>query len=99
VCLEYKWLNERSGLKNIHLTVFSFDKQTKNKTSAFESEAQSVSFILFASFDILQNNADISGELHIERLYLFSLIWSFGVLLDDQDRKKFGDLLLTLTTG
>ncbi|XP_028415382.1 dynein heavy chain 8, axonemal-like isoform X2 [Dendronephthya gigantea] len=48
---------------------------------------------------LMHNNSDLSGELHIERLFLFSLIWSFGILLDDQDRKKFGDLLLTLTTG
>lgn len=40
----------------------------------------------------------MTGELHIERIFLFSLIWSFGVLLDDHDRRKFSDLLLTLTT-
>jgi len=32
-------------------------------------------------------------------LYLFSLIWSFGALLDEPDRKKFSELLLSLTTA
>lgn len=30
---------------------------------------------------------------------MFSLIWSFGGLLDEQDRKKFSELLLSLTTA
>ena len=46
-----------------------------------------------------QGNTDIGGELHIERLYLFSLIWSFGGLLDEPDRKRFSELLLSLTTA
>ena len=46
-----------------------------------------------------QGNTDIGGELHIERLYLFSLIWSFGGLLDESDRRRFSELLLSLTTA
>ncbi|CAH3196290.1 unnamed protein product, partial [Porites evermanni] len=48
---------------------------------------------------LIEGNTDIGGELHIERLYLFSLIWSFGGLLDEPDRKKFSELLLSLTTA
>ncbi|XP_048577711.1 dynein axonemal heavy chain 8 isoform X3 [Nematostella vectensis] len=48
---------------------------------------------------LIEGNTDIGGELHIERLYLFSLIWSFGSLLDDHDRKKFSEILLSLTTA
>lgn len=48
---------------------------------------------------LIEGNTDIGGELHIERLYLFSLIWSFGGLLDEQDRKKFSELLLSLTSA
>ena len=54
---------------------------------------------LFSLTLLFQGNTDIGGELHIERLYLFSLIWSFGGLLDEPDRKKFSELLLSLTTA
>lgn len=30
---------------------------------------------------------------------MFSLIWSFGGLLDEPDRRKFSELLLSLTTA
>lgn len=61
----------------------------------------SVFFVMIRCFDLtsFQGNTDIGGELHIERLYLFSLIWSFGGLLDETDRKKFSELLLSLTTA
>ncbi|XP_060567478.1 dynein axonemal heavy chain 5-like [Ruditapes philippinarum] len=42
---------------------------------------------------MLADNIEIGGELHIERLYLFCLIWTFGGLLDANDRKSFSDLL------
>ncbi|XP_071954985.1 uncharacterized protein [Antedon mediterranea] len=44
-------------------------------------------------------NVSIGGELHIERLFLFCLIWSFGSLLEGTDRKNFSDLLRTLTSA
>ncbi|XP_033113255.1 dynein heavy chain 5, axonemal-like isoform X2 [Anneissia japonica] len=44
-------------------------------------------------------NVSIGGELHIERLFLFCLIWSFGSLLEGNDRKNFSDLLRTLTSA
>ncbi|KAL4232681.1 hypothetical protein ACF0H5_007369 [Mactra antiquata] len=48
---------------------------------------------------MLADNIEIGGELHIERLYLFCLIWTFGGLLDANDRKAFSDLLKTLSTA
>ncbi|WAR07684.1 DYHG-like protein [Mya arenaria] len=48
---------------------------------------------------MLADNIEIGGELHIERLYLFCLIWTFGGLLDAHDRKVFSDLLKTLSTA
>ncbi|BFZ10052.1 hypothetical protein BsWGS_13093 [Bradybaena similaris] len=48
---------------------------------------------------MLTDNIEVSGELHIERIYLFCLIWSFGGLLDISDRRAFSDLLKTLSTA
>ena len=48
---------------------------------------------------MLLENVEIGGELHIERLYLFCLMWSFGGLLDEKDMKGFNDLLATLSTA
>ena len=48
---------------------------------------------------MLMENVEIGGELHIERLYLFCLMWSFGGLLDEKDIKGFNDLLGTLSTA
>ncbi|XP_067674368.1 uncharacterized protein [Haliotis asinina] len=48
---------------------------------------------------MLADNIEIGGELHIERLYLFCLIWTYGGLLDQHDRKAFSDLLKTLSTA
>ena len=48
---------------------------------------------------MLAENVEIGGELHIERLYLFCLMWSFGGLLEDKDMKGFNDLLGTLSTA
>ena len=48
---------------------------------------------------MLADNIEIGGELHIERLYLFCLMWTFGGLLDEKERKGFNDLLRTLSTA
>jgi dynein heavy chain len=48
---------------------------------------------------MLADNIEMGGELHIERLYLFCLMWSFGGLLDEKDTKGFNDLLGTLSTA
>ncbi|XP_041355189.1 dynein gamma chain, flagellar outer arm-like isoform X3 [Gigantopelta aegis] len=48
---------------------------------------------------MLADNIEIGGEQHIERVYLFCLIWTFGGLLDANDRKAFSDLLKTLSTA
>ncbi|KAK6187606.1 hypothetical protein SNE40_005595 [Patella caerulea] len=48
---------------------------------------------------MLADNIEIGGEMHIERMFLFCLIWTFGGLLDQQDRKAFSDLLKTLSSA
>ncbi|XP_070190368.1 uncharacterized protein [Littorina saxatilis] len=48
---------------------------------------------------MLADNIEMGGELHIERLYLFCLIWTFGGQLDAADRKGFSDLLKTLSSS
>ncbi|KAM4694307.1 uncharacterized protein O3C94_004765 [Discoglossus pictus] len=40
----------------------------------------------------------IGGQLHIERLFIFCLIWSVGALLESLERKKFSDLLKVYTS-
>ena len=42
----------------------------------------------------------LAGDLHIERLYLFSLIWTFGNLLVHEDERcQFNELLLSLSNA
>ena len=48
---------------------------------------------------MLSDNVEIGGELHIERLYLFCMMWTYGGLLEDKDRRGFNDLLATLSTA
>ncbi|ESO89151.1 hypothetical protein LOTGIDRAFT_229063 [Lottia gigantea] len=48
---------------------------------------------------MLADNIEIGGEMHIERMFLFCLIWTFGGLLDQHDRKAFSDLLKTLSSA
>ncbi|XP_044146080.1 dynein axonemal heavy chain 5-like isoform X2 [Bufo gargarizans] len=40
----------------------------------------------------------IGGQLHIERLFIFCLIWSVGSLIECAERKKFSDLLKVYTS-
>ena len=48
---------------------------------------------------MLSENTNIGGEIHIERLYLYCLIWTFGGVLDVNDQKGFNDLLNQLTSA
>jgi len=48
---------------------------------------------------MLKDNIEIGGELHIERLYLFCLMWSYGGLLNTKEQKGFNELLATLSTA
>ncbi|KAI8520697.1 hypothetical protein Bbelb_004510 [Branchiostoma belcheri] len=48
---------------------------------------------------MLDDNVEIGGELHVERLYLFCLIWTFGGLLQGTDRQAFSNLLTSLTSA
>ncbi|KAM5165175.1 dynein axonemal heavy chain 5-like [Mantella aurantiaca] len=40
----------------------------------------------------------IGGQLHIERLFVFCLIWSVGILFETPERKKFSELLKVYTS-
>ncbi|KAM8953036.1 dynein axonemal heavy chain 5-like [Pelodytes ibericus] len=40
----------------------------------------------------------IGGQLHIERLFIFCLIWSVGSLIETSERKKFSELLKVYTS-
>ncbi|XP_018096048.2 dynein heavy chain 5, axonemal [Xenopus laevis] len=40
----------------------------------------------------------IGGQLHIERLFIFCLIWSVGALIDRTERKKFSEMLKIYTS-
>ena len=48
---------------------------------------------------MLNENTNIGGEVHIERLYLFCLIWTFGGVLELNDQKCFSELLYKLVTA
>ena len=44
--------------------------------------------------------AEVFSEVHIERLLLFSLIWSYGgVLVSSKEQLRFSALLKTLTNS
>ena len=48
---------------------------------------------------MLNENTVIGSEIHIERLFLFCLIWTFGSVLEQSDQKGFSDLLYKLVTA
>jgi dynein heavy chain, axonemal len=45
------------------------------------------------------NEGSTLNEIHIERLFLFSLIWTFGGVLEQNDQRGFSDLLYRLVTA
>ncbi|XP_063714091.1 dynein axonemal heavy chain 5-like isoform X5 [Symsagittifera roscoffensis] len=48
----------------------------------------------------LEDYANVTGGLiHVERLFLFSLIWTFGGLLTKEERKPMNDLIRNLSTA
>eukprot|EP00118_Oscarella_pearsei_P013596 m.109954 g.109954 ORF g.109954 m.109954 type:complete len:5180 (+) comp37381_c0_seq5:135-15674(+) len=52
---------------------------------------------LTSLLDCYAETREIFDELHVERLFVFSLVWSFGGLLDGNDSVKFSNLLKKLT--
>ena len=48
---------------------------------------------------MLAENTNISGDMHIERLFLYCLIWTFGGVLEENDQRGFSDLLYRLVTA
>lgn len=58
-------------------------------------------FLSFSPFLLSQTyfeTAEVFSDVHVERLLLFALIWSYGgALLHERERKKFSQLLKTLT--
>ncbi|XP_059166583.1 dynein axonemal heavy chain 8-like [Physella acuta] len=101
------WLDTRSQLE-VHVLQKSFQKTLDPIMNFVHSEAKPrlqlsevgmLKTCLGLLSAMLADNIEVSGELHIERLYLFCLIWTFGGLLDSNDRKLFSDLLTTLSTA
>ncbi|CAL1527205.1 unnamed protein product [Lymnaea stagnalis] len=101
------WLDTRSPLE-VHVLQKAFQKtldpivnfvltETKPRLQLCEVGMLKTCLCLLSA--LLADNIEVSGELHIERLYLFCLIWTFGGLLDVNDRKAFSDLLATLSTA
>ena len=48
---------------------------------------------------MLADNIEIGGELHIERLYLFCLMWTYAGLLNEKQSRGFNQLLATLSNA
>ena len=48
---------------------------------------------------MLSENTNIVGEMDIERLFLYCLIWTFGGLLEQNDQRGFSDMLYRLVTA
>ena len=49
---------------------------------------------------IYTETAEVFSEVHVERLLLFSVIWSYGgVLVGEKEQKRFSHLLKTLTNS
>ncbi|GFN75495.1 dynein beta chain, ciliary [Plakobranchus ocellatus] len=101
------WLDTRSQLE-VHVLQRAFQKTldpivnfvlTETKPRLLLCEVGMLKTCLGLLAAMLDDNIEVSGELHIERLYLFCLIWTFGGLLDANDRKAFSDLLTTLSTA
>ncbi|KAL5009692.1 hypothetical protein ScPMuIL_011997 [Solemya velum] len=101
------WLDSRSP-QEIHVLQRSFQKTLDPLINFVLNEARCplklsevglFSTCLGLLSAMLADNIEIGGELHIERLFLFCLIWTFGGLLDGVDRRGFSDLLKTLSSA
>ena len=46
-----------------------------------------------------EHQQHIGGDLHVERLFLFCLVWAYGGLLEGNAAKSFSDLLKTLSSA
>ena len=48
-------------------------------------------------FQNYAETGEVFEKMHVERLFLFSVVWSFGSLLQGPDRIHFSDFIKTLT--
>lgn len=48
---------------------------------------------------MLSENPSIASEIHIERMYLYCLIWTFGGILNENDQRGFSELLYKLVSA
>lgn len=48
-------------------------------------------------FQNYAETAEVFEEMHVERLFLFAVVWSFGSLLQEPDRSRFSDFIKSLT--
>ncbi|XP_041462850.1 dynein heavy chain 8, axonemal-like [Lytechinus variegatus] len=101
------WLENRNQ-QEIHCLQKAFNKTMdavvnyvlfETKPLATLTEVGTFKTCLGLLESMLNEHIEIGGELHIERLFLFCLIWTFGGLLEGSDRKGFSDLLRTLTSA
>ncbi|XP_077977225.1 dynein axonemal heavy chain 8-like isoform X3 [Glandiceps talaboti] len=73
--------------------------ETRPKIKLGEVDMFKMCLGLLAAMLNEREQLEIGGELHIERLFLFCLIWTFGGLLEGSDKKHFSDHLRTLTSA
>ncbi|XP_070568705.1 dynein axonemal heavy chain 5-like isoform X4 [Ptychodera flava] len=103
------WLENRSD-QEVHSLQRAFNKtmdavvnfvlyETRPKIKLGEVDMFKSCLGLLAAMLNEREQLEIGGELHTERLFLFCLIWTFGGLLEGNDRKHFSDHLRTLTSA
>ena len=102
------WLAGRPT-QHVHILQRAFSKVLDPILAFMEQEAKPClklsENVLFSSClsmltALLQEHTDLGGDLHVERLFVFSLIWTFGGLLTrEQDQKNFSQILLAVSTA
>lgn len=102
------WLEIRSNKTEINCLQRCFSKTMDEISNLVLKECKPIVPVreesLFKSClnlldSMLTENTNIAGEMHIERLFLFCLIWTFGGVLEQNDQRLFSDLLYRQVTA
>jgi len=102
------WLENRTNKTEINCLQRCFSKTLDEVSNYVLRECRPILAVkeepLFASClnlldAMLSENTNIAGEMHIERLFLFCLIWTFGGCLEQIDQRGFSDLLYRQVTA